>query len=335
MGLHHTNTRYRVPIGLVGLAGLTAAVIGGLSARFYLGCRRAERMWTASRYPRFGEFGSVKHLTILPLIDWYSARDDLVGEAGVSYLIRADETTILFDLGLNERREHPSPLLRNMAALGVDMADIDLLVISHPHGDHMGGMSHQMRRTFALSGWPVDLRGMPAFVPATLSHSTAEVTVVDEPRILAPGVATMGPIARQDFFMGWTPEQSLAINVEGKGIVLVVGCGHPTIQRIVERAEMLFEQPFYGVVGGLHYPATKSRIDKFGVPLQRVLGTGKWPWDTIDQADVHAAIACLRRHTPHLVALSAHDSCDWSLGAFRGAFGEAYRDIMVGREIIV
>jgi metal-dependent hydrolase (beta-lactamase superfamily II) len=133
------------------------------------------------------------------------------------------ETTILFDLGLHERREHSSPLLRNMAALGVNVADIDLLIISHPHGDHMGGMAHQMRRTFAPSGQPVDLHGMLAFVPATLSHATAHVTIVDGPQILASGIAIMGPIASQDFFLGWTPEQSLAINVEGEASCLSSG----------------------------------------------------------------------------------------------------------------
>lgn len=332
---NYANAKLKVPIGLVGLAGLTATVLGGLSARFYLGRRRAEQMWTASRYLKFGEFGSVKRLAILPLIDWYTASDDLVGEAGVSYLIRADGTNILFDLGLNRHGEHPSPLLRNMAALGVNMAEVNMLVISHPHGDHMGGMLNQVRHTFAPSSRLVDLRGMPAYVPAPLVNSTARVIVVDGPRVLAPGIATMGPIAQQDFFMGWTPEQSLAIYVKDKGLVLVVGCGHPTIQRIVARARMLFDEPIYGIVGGLHFPVTASRIVELGLPMQRVLGTGKWPWDPINREDVQAAIAQLQRQHPRLVALSPHDSCDWSLGALREAFHDGCQEIVVGREIVV
>jgi 7,8-dihydropterin-6-yl-methyl-4-(beta-D-ribofuranosyl)aminobenzene 5'-phosphate synthase len=75
---------------------------------------------------------------------------------------------------------------------------------------------------------------------------------VDGPQAIAPGIASTGPIPRQMFFFGQTLEQSLAVNVEGKGIVLIIGCGHPTIQRILERAEMLFDAPTYGVVGGLH-----------------------------------------------------------------------------------
>ena len=318
-----------------GLGGLTAAAAGGLMARFHLGRRRADEAWAAARSPKLEEVGTVKRLTILPLIDWYTARDDLIGEPGVSYLVRAGDTTILFDLGYNMQNEHPSPLLRNMAALGVDVAEIDALVISHAHSDHLGGTSHQMHKSFALSCQPVDLKGIPAYVPEPLSNPTARVVVVDGPRVIAPGVASMGTIPRQLFFFGWTPEQSLAVHVESKGIVLIIGCGHPTLQRIVDRAEMLFDAPLYGLVGGLHYPVTASRETILGLPAQQFLGTGKWPWDPVNRQDVETAIAYLKHRNPQLVALSAHDSCDWSLEAFRGAFGAAYQDLLVGKEIVV
>jgi len=320
---------------VIGLGGLALAAAGGLMARFHLGRRRADEAWASARYPKLKDVGAVKRLAILPLIDWYTAREGLVGEPGVSYLIRTDDTNILFDVGFNQREEHPSPLLRNMAALGVDVAGIDVLVISHAHEDHVGGVSHMVQRTFALSGQPVDLKGIPAYVPVPLSNPTVQVTVVGGPRVIAPGVASMGTIPRQLFFLGWTPEQSLAVSVEGKGIVIIVGCGHSTLQRIVDRAEMLFDEPIYGVVGGLHYPVTASRDVKFGLPLQRILGTGKWPWDPINRQDVETAIAYLQRRNPQLVALSPHDSCDWSIGVFRRAFGAAYQDVQVGKEIIV
>ena len=154
-----------------------------------------------------------------------------------------------------------------------------------------------MQHTFALSGQPLDLKGIPAYVPVPLSNPTTQVTVVDGP--------------------------------------LVIGCGHSTLQRIVGRAEMLFDEPLYGIVGGLHYPVTASREVKLGLPLQRIFGTGKFPWDPISQQDVEAAIAYLQRRHPRLVALSPHDSCDWSIEAFRSAFGAAYRDVQVGKEIVV
>ncbi len=272
------NIKRSTATGLSLVGGLAGAALGGLAARFQLGRRRADRVWAGSRYPKLADMGTVKRLSILPLIDWYTARAGLTGEPGVSYLVRADDTTILFDVGFNQRGEHPSPLLCNMQTLGVELAEVDALVISHAHSDHLGGTSHQMRHTFGLSGQPLDLKGIPAYVPEPLSNPTANSIVVEQPRVIAPGVATMGPIPRQLFFFGWTPEQSLAVNVEGKGIVLIIGCGHPTIQRIIARAEMLFDEPIYGIVGGLHYPVTASREAIFGLPAQQFLGTGKWPF---------------------------------------------------------
>ena len=317
------------------LAGGLAILPTAAAVRFVLGRRRAEQVWESSHYPKIQNLGAVQRLSVLPLIDWYVANDELIGEPGVSYLIRAGDTTILFDVGLNVGQQHPSNLLHNMETLGVSWDDVDAMVISHPHLDHLGGMQPAQEDSFAPSAGFVDLHQMPAFVPADLDNPQTAPTVVTEPTILFPGVASMGPIPRQLFFLGWTPEQSLAVHVEGKGIVLIIGCGHPTLQRIIDRAEMLFDEPIYGIIGGLHYPVTASRAERFGFPAQMFFGTGKWPWDPINEDDVNEAIAYLQARQPKLVSLSPHDSCDWSLNAFRQAFGDAYQDLLVGQEITV
>ena len=103
--------------------------------------------------------------------------------------------------------------------------------------------------------------------------------------------------------------------------MLITGCGHSTTQRIVERAEMLFKEPIYGLIGGLHYPVTTPQGEEFRLPLQRIFGKGKWPWDPINQEDVEANNACLHHRHPQLVALSPHDSCAWSRKSFQRAFG--------------
>jgi metal-dependent hydrolase (beta-lactamase superfamily II) len=59
------------------------------------------------------------------------------------------------------------------------------------------------------------------------------------------------------------------------------------------------------------------------------------PWRPITRDEVQQAIAYLQRRNPQLVALSPHDSCDWSIEAFRWAFGETYQDVRVGKEIVV
>ena len=118
-------------------AGAVAGLLAASALKFERGRREAERLWASTVVERIERPGAVGGLSILPLIDYYAADDTLTGEPGVSYLVRADDFTVLFDVGLNQKKESPSPLVRNMAALGVDRADIDAVVISHcPHGPH-------------------------------------------------------------------------------------------------------------------------------------------------------------------------------------------------------
>jgi 7,8-dihydropterin-6-yl-methyl-4-(beta-D-ribofuranosyl)aminobenzene 5'-phosphate synthase len=322
-------------------ARTAAPIVGGLVAaglaaptivKFYRNRDEAERLWAGCAPDRFEHPSSVPSLSVLPLVDFYTDRDDLVGEPGVSYLVRAGDTTVLFDVGLNHKKTSPSALVHNMEALGVSRSEVDLVFISHRHMDHIGGLAAQKARTFELTPGDDQPLAVDAYVPEEMSHPSAHVKLVDGPAELAPGVFTIGPIARSLWLMGLTREQALAVNVEGKGIVLIIGCGHQKLERAIERTQALFDIPLYGVIGGLHFPVTGSRMP-YG--LQRVIGTGKPPWNLVSRADVRATVDFLKAKDPAMVGLSPHDSCDWSVGAFKEAFGERYLDIAVGREIIV
>ena len=72
-----------------------------------------------------------------------------------------------------------------------------------------------------------------------------------------------------------------------------------------------------------------------GIGIEKYVGTGKLPWRPITMDEVRENIDFLKSRNPKLVALSAHDSCDASLSAFRHAFAEAYRDIRVGERIVI
>lgn len=283
--------------------------------------------------------GSVRSLRILPLIDYYADRNDLKTEPGVSYLLKADDTNILLDVGFNRKKAHPSPLLHNMAALGVTPLDIDRMFISHAHLDHLGGMTEQKMKTFSLSQGPVEMRAIPVLAPVPLSPSHwnpgPRVQVVTEPAALKPGIFSIGVIPRYLFLMGRTLENALAVNVEGKGIVLVIGCGHQTIERIIDRTRALFDLPIHAIIGGLHFPVRGGRINIGPINIQRLVGSDKPPWAGLSEADVESAIAAIKAVSPKIVALSPHDSSDWSLARFREAFGEAYQEIRVGKEIVV
>lgn len=318
--------RYAVYYALSGVARPFA------TAAFLRERRQADREWEQSHPEKLADLGSVTHLSILPLIEYYSGDKKLAGEPGLSYLVTVDGKKILFDVGRNVREQHPSPLLRNMEALGISAADLDAVFISHIHLDHVGGIDSMRRRTFTLSAQPVDLAGIPAYVPAPMTHPSARVEVVTEPRKLAEGVASSGPLTRALWLMGPAPEQSLLVNVEGKGLVMIVGCGHAPLSRLLDRAQAVTDVPLYGAVGGLHFPVTGSRVGKGG---QNILGNGKLPWQRITRREAREAAARLAGLDLGLVALSAHDSCDWTLGIFGDALGDRCRTVNVGEEIVV
>jgi 7,8-dihydropterin-6-yl-methyl-4-(beta-D-ribofuranosyl)aminobenzene 5'-phosphate synthase len=308
-------------------------------ARYLRERRAADEAWRQSRPQLLSGLGCVEKLSILPLVDFYAAPSAVTGskpsfatEPGVSYLVKADDRLILFDVGYNQQNEHPSPLLHNMAVLGISPDSLDAVVISHLHLDHVGGPRCQNTRTFALSAQDVDLRGIPAYTPTPMVHPTATVETVIEGRALGDGIASTGPLARAIWLTGTISEQSLLVNVKGKGLVVLVGCGHPSLERILSRAQALVEAPVHGVIGGLHFPVTKSRVGK---GRQNIIGSGKLPWQRIRRGEARAAVAALKRLDPQLVALSAHDSCDWTISLFRDSFGDRYQEVLVGQEIVV
>jgi len=304
----------------------------GKTVRFLRDKRTVDEAYAAATPARLENVGTVTHLSILPLIDFYPESADLVGEPGVSYLVTADDKKYLFDVGRNVKEEHPSPLLRNMERLGVRPQDLSGVFISHAHLDHVGGISQMNRKTFALSAQPVDLQGIPAFVPEPMTHSSATVQMVSGPSKLGEGLASTGPLARAIWLMDTSYEQALLVNVQNKGVVMIVGCGHPSLDRLLERARAVIDAPLYGVAGGLHFPVTASRA---GQGAQTILGNGKLPWQRITRRETQEAAARLDALHPSLVALSAHDSCDWTLSVFRQQFGDRCQEVKVGREIVV
>jgi 7,8-dihydropterin-6-yl-methyl-4-(beta-D-ribofuranosyl)aminobenzene 5'-phosphate synthase len=325
-----------IVVTLVGV--ILVALLGSLIfllVSYYRGRRRAEKEWQQFIPQKMTGLGTTKSLAILPLIDWYTDRDDLKREPGVSYLVKTDKNSILFDVGYNVRQKDPSALLHNMRQLDVTLNDFDTIVISHNHLDHVGGLKWQKNRSFSLTNHQIDLGKKAVYTPVPMSYPNLAPVQVKEPVVIAEGVASIGTISSQLFFLGWTPEQALAFNVEGKGIVLIVGCGHQTLPKILERTDALFTEPLYGIIGGLHYPVTDSRIKILGIKAQRYIGTGKPPWRPITMNEVRGNIEELKKRDPKVVGLSAHDSCDASIAEFRRAFPDAFVEIRVGKTIII
>jgi len=317
---------------LVSLIIIISIIVILITVKFYKD-KRAEKQFLAEyRLDKMQDIGEVANLSILPLIDYYSSNDKLVGESGVSYFIEANQKKILFDVGFNRENLHPSPLLKNMQELNINSADLDSVFISHLHVDHVGGLKAKRKSTFSISGEDIDLKGIKAYTPTQMVHKSASIEIITQPTKIADGIVSLGPINRAIWGMGLTAEQALAINVKDKGIVLIVGCGHQTIEKVIEQTEQLFDIPIYAVFGGLHFPVTKRQGDLV-FNIRRYIGTGTLPWQGIKESGVNNTIEFLKNKKIKYIGISAHDSCDWTLERFRDAFGEKYIDILVGKVI--
>jgi len=312
------------------LAAGGAAGLAALAGRYTAGLARADRSWPAQLESGLSDLGEVDEVAILPLVERLTPDDGgLAGEPGVSYLITAGGRRVLFDTGLSGGKEE-SALLRNALLLGATLGDLDAVVISHLHLDHVGGPRAMRGRTFRFGAGAAEPAGLPAHVPAEMRHPRADITVTTQPRVIGPGMAVLPPLPRMLFWLGYVTEQALVINVRGFGLVLVTGCGHPRIEQILGVTEQVLDIPVRAVVGGLHLP-----VHAAGTPLipQAVLGSPYPPWKLISERDAEHVLDEIAARVPRVIALSGHDSTPWTYDAFSSRFGDRYRTLRVGEEL--
>jgi 7,8-dihydropterin-6-yl-methyl-4-(beta-D-ribofuranosyl)aminobenzene 5'-phosphate synthase len=213
--------------------------------------------------------------------------DALIAEPGFSALVRVDvggrERTILFDTGVS-----PGGMAENMRRLGVDPSEIEVVVLSHGHWDHITGIEGLVRM-LGRTRLPVMIHPefwsrrritFPALEPAELpvtSRGALEdmgFAIVEErqPSFLLDGaVLITGEVDRttpfETGFRGhealrdgtWQPDplilddQALVVRVRDRGVVVLTGCGHAGIVNTVRYVRRLTGlDSVAAVVGGFH-----------------------------------------------------------------------------------
>ena len=260
------------------------------------------------------------------------ARPGFRSEAGVSYRLRTNRGALLMDVGFGPAH---GVFAHNAERLGFSWEGIEALAISHLHLDHMGGARAQRRRRVAVPGRFAPPRPIPCFLPDRAEAPGFEPCVIGGPRELAAGIGTTGPLTRALFFLGSVEEQALLVRLRGRGLVVVTGCGHPTLPRILEMAARLSNDPVYAVIGGLHFPLTGGRDSLPGIEIQMFAGTGKPPWRRITDEDLTAAIDSLRAAGVRRLLLSAHDTCNTALHRFESEAGAEFTVLEAGAVEVV
>jgi len=227
-----------------------------------------------------------------------------LAENGISFLVRATtgsrSTTILFDAGMSA-----IPIVHNAHVLGIDLGEVDQVVLSHGHPDHFGGIYAAL----AAIGRPVPLTVHPsAFRPRfiarpdvvmpyfnmqlterALQDAGAGVVAVRSALSLAPGVMTSGEIPTLVDFEEEVPSGrfcvhdgqvepdpiedylSLIINVRDLGLVVLDPCGHAgVISSLLHARRLTGVEPIHAVMGGFHlgHPGiSHDKVDKTAVAL--------------------------------------------------------------------
>jgi 7,8-dihydropterin-6-yl-methyl-4-(beta-D-ribofuranosyl)aminobenzene 5'-phosphate synthase len=148
---------------------------------------------------------------------------------GFSALIEdAGMPPILFDTG----GDGPT-LLHNMKELDIDPQDIRVIVISHAHGDHTGGLS-QILSINKVAG---------LYLPHSFKRAFPgrKVVAVKDPVQIRENIFSTGELEGI--------EQSLVLKTD-KGIFVLTGCAHPGMDRILAAAAKFGN--LYGIAGGFH-----------------------------------------------------------------------------------
>ncbi len=195
-------------------------------------------------------------VTITVLYDNTTACAGAQSGWGFSCLVQGLSEAVLFDTGADG-----DLLLANMDLLQVTPREIDVVVLSHDHRDHTGGLA-------AVIAANPDLT---VYYPATFSHRTiapaliagAGLVPVEAAVSPAPGLTVTSPLG--------SPAESGLLVDTGKERVLLVGCAHPGVVEMTAAASVIAGGPVTAVMGGFHLgSASAEQVEQVIQGLQEL-----------------------------------------------------------------
>ena len=184
-------------------------------------------------------YGSNKSIkTIKVIFNNISFNQNLKTAWGFSCFIEGFKNNVLFDTGSDGKI-----LLENMKIMGINPESVDVIVISHNHYDHTGGLKDLLFK----NSKPVVVipESFPEIFSNNISSMGANIRTISGPTRLFENVYSSGEMNNK------TTEQSLVLDTS-RGLALITGCAHPKITKIVKEAKKNFKKDIYLAAGGFH-----------------------------------------------------------------------------------
>lgn len=215
----------------------------------------------------------------------------------VTATIDKNKVSVLMDAGPSAEK-----LLNNINQLGINLEDVDVIVLSHAHYDHTGGLidtlKHVKKRVPVIAHptlFNPKLSMMPSLRLIGTTFRITDIENVDglpilasNPVKIADGLTTTGEVPRTTNFETvkgfWTiqekkftndtmlDDQSLVLDVENKGLIVVSGCAHSGIINTLTYAQQITgNNKVYAVIGGFHLiGASENKIEKTIAELKKL-----------------------------------------------------------------
>lgn len=208
--------------------------------------------------------------------------DEGFGEWGFAALVEVDGRRILFDTGAND-----DTVQRNLKVMGLDLSDVEIVILSHNHDDHTTGLL-PLRRQFAAKSpkalgkvyagtgifWPRiggngQVNDRMSRIKREFEATGGAIIDVSKPTEILPGVWLTGPVPRVNDERNWSnvgkvrsptgdvedtvPEDMTLVFQTDKGLVYLFGCGHAgVINTLAHTRKSIDPSPVKAVIGGLH-----------------------------------------------------------------------------------
>lgn len=256
----------------------------------------------------------MKELELTLISENTATAGGILGEHGLSWLIRSNGRCLLFDTGQGMALEH------NCEILGIDLSKVDAVVLSHGHYDHVGGLGEFMKlnRRCPIYAHPATLN--PKFVRLPSGNGKLlsiplltqkkerapwekRLKLIDKPTEIIPGVFATGTIPQKAPFEDTggafyldnkllKPDpltDDIALYFEtANGICVILGCAHAGVINTLLHIEALTGKPIAFVYGGMHLVnASIERINRTIRELRLIGSPVLYPNHCTGMAAVH------------------------------------------------